>query len=270
MKPRYGLVGQPVAHSRSPAIHRAFAAQRGRELEFSLLECAPEALATTITDFFAAGGRGLNVTLPHKGPVMDLCAELSEDARSAGAVNTLVPRGADIAGFNTDGRGLVADLERLGIAVTGRRIAVLGAGGAARGILRPLLELGPGELVWSNRSPWKVQEQEADFATFGPLRACTHIALKGDRFDLIINATSAGHRGTTPWLPHRPFTEGGVAYDLSYGAAAGPFLAWAEAEGAAARHDGFGMLIEQAALAFFLWTGETPDTAPLHATLNRG
>lgn len=261
---RFGLVGQPVEHSRSPAIHHAFAAQRDEEIRFDLLPCSESALSETVQQFFEQGGSGLNVTLPHKGAALALCTELSDDARLAGAVNTLVPSAAGLSGHNTDGRGLVADLERLGIPLRGRRIVVLGAGGAARGILKPLLDTAPAELVWSHRNPWKVQEQEAEFAAFGPLRACTHIALKGDRFDLIVNATSAGHSGQLPWLPHQPFTADGRAYDLSYGEVARRFQQWARREGAVACHSGLGMLIEQAALACALWTGVMPDTTALH------
>ena len=261
---KLALIGQPVAHSRSPQIHKHFAHNSGREIQFDLIECSSDEVDTTVKAFFAAGGHGMNVTLPHKATVMGSCAALSHEAELAGAVNTLVPDAQGLRGENTDGRGMVRDLKRLGIALKGKRIAVIGAGGAARGVLKPLLDEQPSELVWANRNPLKLEGREQPYLAHGPLVCRANLALKGDRFDLLINATAAGHHGQAPRLPQQLFAAGGVAYDLSYGPAAQPFLDWATAQGAAAVHPGIGMLIEQAALAWQHWTGELPDTTALH------
>lgn len=260
-----GLIGDPVEHSISPDIHHAFAAQTGVDLKYRKLRCNSDELAATVEQFFAEGGRGLNVTLPHKLAVMALCSDVSQAAQRAQSVNTLYARdGGGVEGSSTDGDGLVADLRRLGAPLSGARIALIGAGGAARAVVEPLLSAQPAELVWSHRNPLKLEQPVADFAGLGPLRPCANLALKGDRFDLVIHATSAGHAGQVPMLPHGLFADGGWAYDLSYGQPAQPYLNWAEGEGAARVIDGHGMLIEQAALSFALWTGQHPDTAPLH------
>jgi shikimate dehydrogenase len=199
-----------------------------------------------------------------------LCESRSERAERAGAVNTLIRREHGWHGCNTDGVGLVNDLRNLGVPLAGKRILVLGAGGAARGILEPLLAGKPAELVLSSRNPWKPEELAAVFKPHGPIRPCTHLALKGDRFDLILNATSAGHEGEVPRLPPGLFAPDALAYDLNYGAAAKPFLDWAQAQGAARGTDGLGMLVEQAAEAFQLWRGVRPETAPVLAELRAG
>ena len=260
----YAVIGQPIAHSRSPLIHTAFAAQTGQTLRYEAIEIAPEALAARLQQLHEQGYRGLNVTLPHKLAAMALCATLSERAQLAGAVNTLSRSEAGWAGDNTDGAGFIADLTRgQGLAVAGRRVLLLGAGGAARGILKPLLEQRPAELVLSNRNPWKPEELAEQFKAHGAIRPCTHAALKGDRFDLVINATSAGHQGLMPRLPGALLAQGAACYDLSYGAAHAPFRAWAQAQGAATVADGLGMLVEQAAAAFALWRVVRPQTAPV-------
>ncbi len=261
---KLALIGQPVAHSRSPQIHQHFAQACGRSISFELIECASEDVAATVEGFFADGGHGMNVTLPHKGTVMASCAHISSEAELAGAVNTLVPKADGLHGENTDGRGMVRDLKRLGISLRGKRIAVIGAGGAARGVLKPLLDEAPAELVWSNRNPLKLEGRDAPFQAHGPLVCRANLALKGDCFDVLINATAAGHSGQVPRLPNDLIAPGGVAYDLSYGPAAQPFLNWASAQGAQATYPGIGMLIEQAALAWQHWTGDLPDTAALH------
>jgi shikimate dehydrogenase len=261
---RFGVIGHPVAHSRSPALHGAFGQATGIELHYERIEVAPAALAGRLAALHAAGYEGLNVTLPHKSAVLPLCVECSARARRAGAVNTLSREAAGWRGDNTDGAGLIADLRRLGVALGGRRLLILGAGGAVRGILEPLLAAQPAHLVVANRNPWKPEAIAADFAALGPVIPRTYLALKGDVFDVVIHATSAGHGGEMPRLPGGLFAEGAVAYDLSYGAAHEPFARWARAEGAAAVHDGYGMLVEQAAESFRLWTGKVPPTGPLH------
>jgi shikimate dehydrogenase len=199
-----------------------------------------------------------------------LCESRSERAERAGAVNTLLRGEAGWHGDNTDGIGLVRDLRHnLGAAIAGKRVLVLGAGGAARGILEPLLAEQPAELVVSGRNPWRPEELAAAFKALGPIRPCTHLALKGDRFDLVLNATSAGHQGEAPRLPPGLLAPGALAYDLNYGEAARPFLDWARSAGAAQATDGLGMLVEQAAEAFQLWRCVRPDTAAVLAELRR-
>lgn len=264
---KLGLVGQPVQHSRSPQIHQHFAEQFGREIQFDLLECSPEELENTVSRFFADGGHGLNATLPHKAGVLALCQHIGEDAQLAQAANTLIPQAGGLQGENTDGRGLIRDLHRLGITIVNKRVAVIGAGGAACGIIKPLLDEQPAELAWSNRNPLKLAGKDELYQAPGILRLCANMALKASRFDLVIHASAAGHKGLVPRLPRQLFADNAVAYDLSYGPAAQPFLDWAQAKGAVATHDGLGMLIEQAALAWQHWTGELPNTDTLHETL---
>lgn len=263
----YAVIGQPIAHSKSPQIHPLFAAQSGATIAYGAIEVASDKLAETLSGLREAGYKGLNVTLPHKGAVAALCTQVSERAQLAGAVNTLVPDGAGWRGDNTDGEGLIHDLRARGIAVAGKRVLVLGAGGAARGILGPLLAEKPAEFVLSNRNPWKPEELAEKFKPLGRIRPATHIALKGDLYDLVINATSAGHGGAMPRLPGQLLAPGGACYDLNYGPAHAPFAQWARSQGAVRISDGLGMLVEQAASAFAIWRGVRPQTAPVLAQL---
>lgn len=261
---RYAVIGYPVSHSKSPFIHAQFARQTGQDLSYDAVEVEAEVLPAALAHLHQEGYRGLNVTLPHKVAVAALCEAVSERAQLAGAVNTLIRTDSGWRGDNTDGEGLVRDLtDNLRLAIAGKRVLVLGAGGAARGILKPLLEQEPAELTLSNRSPWKPEELAEQFKAHGRIRPCTHLALKGDQFDLIINATSAGHGGGMPRLPGQLLAAGGACYDLSYGKAFEPFAAWACTQGAARVSDGLGMLVEQAAAAFEIWRGVKPDTKPV-------
>lgn len=266
---RYAVIGQPISHSKSPVIHALFAQQTRQTLKYDAVEVAPAALAEQLSRFHVEGLRGANVTLPHKQAVARLCETVSERAQLAGAVNTLVRTETGWAGDNTDGEGFINDLARLGIVLSGRRVLVLGAGGAARGILGPLLAARPSQLVVSNRNPWKPEELAEAFKAHGTLVPRTHVALKGDRYDVIVNATSAGHAGSLPMLPGQLLAEGGDCYDLSYGAASQPFCKWARSQNAARQADGLGMLVEQAASSFERWRGVRPDTAPVLAELRR-
>ena len=260
---RYAVIGQPVAHSQSPRIQAMFAKQFGAELSYETIEVAPEALAETLARLHAQGYKGLNVTLPHKLDALKLCESVSERAQLAGVVNVVKRTETGWSGDNVDGAGFMRDLAQIGFAVAGKTVLVLGAGGAARGILKPLLDAKPGELTLSNRNPWKPEEFAEQFKAFGTIRPCTHIALKGDRFDLIINATSVGHTGAFLKLPGQLLADGGACYDLSYGKAFPPFAQWAEAQGATRVADGIGMLVEQAALSHQFWRGVLPKTAPV-------
>jgi shikimate dehydrogenase len=260
----YAVIGQPIAHSKSPFIHAQYARQTAQDLSYDAVEVAPAALADALKRLHLEGYRGLNVTLPHKIEVAKLCEAVSARAQLAAAVNTLIRTDSGWRGDNTDGEGLVRDLtQHLGLAIAGKRVLLLGAGGAARGLLKPLLDQKPAELTLSGRNPWKPEELALQFKPYGNIRPATHIALKGDLFDLIINATSAGHSGGLPRLPGQLLAEGGACYDLSYGKAFEPFAGWACSQGAVRVSDGLGMLVEQAAAAFEIWRGVKPDTKPV-------
>ena len=262
---RYGVMGYPVSHSRSPVIHRLFALQTGQDIQYELLQVTPEHLETAIRQFQRTGGKGLNITVPHKTDVVRLVDHLSERAATAGAANTLTFRNEQIYGDNTDGIGLLRDLAvNLGVALDGARILVLGAGGATRGIIGPLLEMGPAEIRIANRSLPRAQALADRFGSNGPVHACRFDAVPGGQpYDLVINATSAGVRGETPPYPVEAVSAGTFCYDLSYGARPTPFVEWAKAHGAARAVMGWGMLVEQAAESFNIWRGVRPDTAPV-------
>lgn len=264
---RYAVIGHPVSHSKSPRMHAQFARQTGQALSYDAVEVDPEVLPAALLALREQGYRGLNVTLPHKRAVMALCESISERAQRAGAVNTLVRTDGGWRGDNTDGEGFIRDLHRLGFGVAGRRVLVLGAGGAVRGILEPLLREKPAELAVSNRNPWKPEMLVEEFKDVGAIQPRTHLSLKGDRYDLIVNATSAGHDGQMVTLPGTLLVAGGDCYDLSYGKAFAPFRAWAEAQGAARIADGLGMLVEQGAAAFEIWRGVRPQTSTVIETL---
>ncbi len=266
---RYAVIGHPIAHSLSPRIHGLFAQQTHQHLVYTALDIEPGQLASGLRDFFANGGCGVNVTVPHKEAVIPLCDQLAERARSAGAVNTILRDSRDrLLGDNTDGIGLVRDLTRnLRLSVAGRRVLLLGAGGAARGVLAPLLALQPLELVVANRTVERALALAHTFSAYGPVRGAGYAQLDGSGFELIINATAASLHGQVPPLP--PSVLGGtcICYDMVYGHAATPFVQWARAHGASQAHMGLGMLVEQAAESFFLWRGLRPDTAGVLAVL---
>ena len=260
MPDQYAVIGNPVAHSKSPLIHAAFARQTGQDLIYEKLSAPKDAFVATANAFRARGGRGLNVTLPFKGEAFRYATELSGRARAAQAVNTLKFDGEAIFGDNTDGAGLVNDLLRnLGYAIAGRRLLLLGAGGAARGVVEPLLQQGPAQFLLANRTLDKAQQLARSFR--GALEASTYTSLAGRQFDLVVNATSASLAGELPPLPPGVFAHGALAYDMMYGRGETPFLAFARKQGAALSADGLGMLVEQAAESFFIWRGVRPDGA---------
>lgn len=266
MTDRYAVIGNPVAHSKSPWIHAEFARQTAQDIEYGRVEAPADGFEDAVSRFRRAGGRGLNVTLPFKERAFRIASELSERARSAEAVNTLLFDGSGIRGDNTDGVGLVRDLQQnLGFALAGRRMLIAGAGGAAQGVVQPLLAAGVAELWIANRT---AERAIALAARFPGVRGCGFADLAGERFDVAINATSAGLAGQAPGLPDGILDHRGLAYDMVYGRDT-PFLAQARALGARAC-DGTGMLVEQAAESFFLWRGVRPDTAPLLASLRGG
>jgi len=262
----YVVIGNPIAHSKSPEIHAGFARQTGQTLSYARLLAPLDNFPATVRDFIADGGCGANVTVPFKLQAHALADHLSERARLAGAVNTLKFEHGSIFGDNTDGAGLVADIViNAGIALSGRRILLLGAGGAARGALLPLLEQKPAQLVLANRTYAKAQELVLQFARYGDLEAAEFAELQGT-FDVIINATSASLAAELPPLPPHVFSSATLAYDMMYGANPTLFMQFAAQHGATVR-DGLGMLVEQAAEAFLLWRGMRPHTAEVFTAL---
>jgi len=270
---RYAIIGNPVAHSKSPLIQEAFARATGQRLRYERLLAPLDGFAATVQTFVEAHGLGLNVTIPFKLQAFALARERSARAQSARACNTLAWRGDHWFGDNTDGAGVVRDLTRnLGETIAGRNVLVLGAGGAARGIAGALLAERPLRLAIANRTHAKATELAAQLERDGPISAAPLGSLSGQRFDIVINATSLGLGTRVPaglW-PHRLFAPQALAYDLIYADHATPFLQWARDEGAARTADGLGMLIEQAAESFYLWRGVRPDTGPVFRMLRPG
>lgn len=267
---RYAVFGHPIGHSKSPRIHTLFAAQTGQNLSYTAQDVPAAAFEAAVADFFAAGGKGLNCTVPLKELAFRRADELSERARRAKAVNTLAlqPDG-QLLGDNTDGSGLVRDLvDNLGLELGGRRILLLGAGGASRGVLAPLLALNPARLLIANRTADKAAGLAAEFADLGPVVGGGFEIVGEDSFDIILNATAASLGGDLPELPDDVLAANGACYDLAYGREPTPFVIWGRERGARLSVDGIGMLVEQAAEAFQLWRGVRPMTAPVIATLN--
>ena len=265
MTDRYAVIGHPVAHSKSPWIHAQFAKATGQDIAYDRLEAPLQEFAPTVRGFQAAGGRGANVTLPFKTEAFALCgAHVSARAGAAQAVNTLLFEAGQVSGDNTDGVGLVNDLVRLGFSPAGRRILLLGAGGAAQGVVLPLLEHRPAALVVANRTASRARDLARRFGVAGG----GYDELAGEQFDIVVNATSGGLTDEPPPVSDAVFRPGALAYDMVYGKET-PFLAAARRSGRAVA-DGTGMLVEQAAESFFLWRGVRPDTAPVLAALTRG
>ncbi|MFZ0790530.1 MAG: shikimate dehydrogenase [Chromatiaceae bacterium] len=267
-------MGNPIAHSKSPLIHAAFARETGEDLSYGRILGSLVGFEDEARGFFAGGGRGLNVTVPFKERAWTLVDARSPRAESAGSVNTLIPLPeGGLHGDNTDGVGLVRDLvANQGFCFVGSRVLLLGAGGAARGVLRPLLETGIAELVIANRTAVKALELAASAAGLGPVLGCGLADLEliaGGGFDLILNATSAGLGGTVPTLPEACLRPDGWVYDLFYGDDPTPFCRWGDRRGAVRVLDGLGMLVEQAAESFWLWRGRRPSTAPVIEMLRR-
>jgi shikimate dehydrogenase len=270
MSDQYALFGYPVQHSWSPFIHGMFARQTAQDMVYRLRESPPERFRSDVLAFFSTGGRGINVTLPHKRVAADLVNELTPRAQLADAVNTIVQRDEGLVGDNTDGAGLLTDLTRnLGVAFDAPRILLLGAGGAARGALEPLMSLEPRLMVIANRTAERAVALAEDFADLGTVSGCAFGRLENHRFDLIVNATSASLRGEVPLIPIGVVDSMTVCYDMAYGVGDTPFVAWAKRLGAARAEQGWGMLVEQAAEAFELWRGVRPDTRPVLEALRQ-
>jgi shikimate dehydrogenase len=265
----YGVVGHPVAHSWSPFIHGMFARQTGENLIYRLHDVTPEEFRSYVLAFFERGGCGLNVTVPHKLAAADLANELTPRAERAGAVNTLMlKRDNRLLGDNTDGAGLVHDLrDNLSVQLGGARVLIVGAGGATRGVVAPLLVLQPAELVVANRTPERAHEFAAAFADLGRIRGCGFEEIGADGYDVVINATSASLSGEVPAIPDTVIQPHTVCYDMAYSRSETSFLNWARERGCARALQGWGMLVEQAAESFQLWRGVRPQTGPVLAAL---
>lgn len=268
---RYVLFGHPVSHSWSPFIHGMFAKQAGLAIEYGLMDVAPERFRKALLDFFVGGGQGANVTLPHKQAAAEVVNELTPRAARAQAVNTVATRpGNKLLGDNTDGAGLVRDLTmNLGVGITGRRLLLLGAGGAIRGVLPPLLAEQPAEVLIANRTGSRAERLAAEFVDLGRVRGVAFAEIDAERWDVIINGTSASLAGEVPDLPAAAIGRHTVCYDMAYARDQTPFQRWAAARGARRSHKGWGMLVEQAAESYLLWHGVRPETRPVMDALER-
>ncbi|WP_445372406.1 shikimate dehydrogenase [Methylomonas sp. HW2-6] len=268
---RYAVFGHPINHSKSPRIHKLFAEQTGQNLAYSAQDVPADNFTAAADAFFSAGGKGLNCTVPLKELAWRYADRLSEAAEAAKAVNTLaLTADGSILGENTDGTGLLNDLTaNLQLNLPGTAILILGAGGACRGIVAPLLKQKPASLVIANRTPAKAHTIADDFNSLGAVDACGYDALAGRCFDLIINATAASLSDELPPLPAGLLAENGTCYDLAYANRPTAFVRWGLANGAAKSVDGLGMLVEQAAEAFYIWRGVRPATAPVIGLLDQ-
>lgn len=268
MTDRYAVIGNPVAHSRSPDIHAAFALQTGQDMAYGRILAPLDGFIAAVEAFRTGGGRGLNVTIPFKLEAFAFATRRTPRAEAAGAVNTLrFEPGGEVLGDNTDGAGLVRDLrDNLGVPLAGARVLVAGAGGATQGVVLPLLEAGVAEVVIANRTVERATALAARFAADGrgaAVRGCGYAHLAGLRFQVIVNATAASIAGEALPLPGGLCAPSATAYDMMYGKGETPFLAWARRQGAAVASDGLGMLVEQAAESFEVWRGVRPDTGPV-------
>lgn len=268
---RYAVMGNPVAHSKSPEIHQLFARQFGHRIEYLAIQVDPGGFAQAVEQFRASGGSGLNVTVPFKLDAYRLADYRSDRAEIAGAVNTLkFEASGRILGDNTDGIGLVHDIElNLGFSIKDKQVLILGAGGAVRGVLGPMFKHHPAKVVIANRTISKARDIAEAFSGQGPIEVCTYDSLRGKHFDIVINGTSSGLQGEIPPLPETLFARGALAYDMMYGDRPTPFMEWSALHDAARVSDGLGMLVEQAAESYFVWHGQRPDTKPVIAALRK-
>ncbi|HMT93604.1 shikimate dehydrogenase [uncultured Thiothrix sp.] len=265
---RYAVIGNPIAHSKSPLIHRLFAEQTQQYLDYQAVLVPLGEFESRVGELFAQGLRGCNVTIPFKQNAWAIAHERSSYAQIAGALNTLMLcPDQSIYGHNTDGLGMMRDLlVNKRVTIQGKKVLVLGAGGAVRGIIQPLLEAQPALVQLANRTALTASELVQDFKSFGEINGGGFDSISGS-FDLVINGTAASLQGAMPDLPSSCIVEGAVCYDMMYAKEPTPFMRWAYEQRAGQVFDGLGMLIEQAAEAFQLWRGIRPDTAPVFAAL---
>ncbi|MBP0049949.1 shikimate dehydrogenase [Marinobacterium sp. AK62] len=271
MSDRYAVLGNPVAHSKSPQIHTAFARQTGEDLSYTAEHVESPDFEAAVGRFLQGNGKGVNITVPFKERAWALAQWRSERAEKAGAANTLYRlEDGRLAADNTDGVGLVRDLaDNNGVTLQGARVLVLGAGGAVRGVLQPLLKAGVQSILVANRTLSRAEALAELFAADGTLAACGFDAIPAEPFDLIINGTSASLQGELPPVPAAAVVAQTACYDMMYGAEPTPFCRWAREQGATQVMDGLGMLVEQAAEAFQVWRGVKPETARVIADLRR-
>lgn len=267
---QYAVFGHPIGHSKSPIIHRLFAKQTAQEITYIAQDVPSEKFDTAINDFFQQGGKGLNCTVPLKELAWQRADQLSKRAQFSKAVNTLVlQENGQLLGDNTDGIGLVTDLTvNHSISLVDSRILILGAGGASRGIISPLMDQSPANIMVVNRTVEKAHLLCKEFSQIGEISACGYDALKNQQFDLILNATSASLSGKLPPLAENILAPKGNCYDLAYGVEPTAFVKWGLQQGAEQSLDGLGMLVEQAAEAFFIWRGVRPETRGIIDFLN--
>ena len=260
----YCVFGNPIAHSKSPAIHTHFAQMTGEALRYEARLAPLDDFVGAVTQFGEEGGQGANVTVPFKEDAFRLCQSLTSRAERAGAVNTLIKDTTGWRGDNTDGAGLIRDITvNLGVSLKNKRILLLGAGGAARGVIAPLLDQRPASLTVANRTADKARQLAAHFADLLTIEGMGFADLPPQGFDVVINATSASLGGESLPVPEGLFASDSLAYDMLYGKGLTPFLQQAKQEGASQVADGLGMLVEQAAEAFFVWRGIRPETRPV-------
>ncbi len=275
MTDQYAVFGNPINHSKSPHIHRQFAEQTGQDMQYAKHLINTDAFAQSAQEFFAQGGKGLNITVPFKSDAFRFAQKLTPRAQRAGAVNTLsLQSDGIILGDNTDGIGMVHDMHNLGWELRNKRILILGAGGAVRGILEPLLAEQPQQVVIVNRTFAKAEELEKQFHDLGNIRACnyeqlTYDQLNYEQFDVVINGTSASLSGVLPPLPNNILSNGACCYDMMYCAEPTVFMCWAKNNNALHIADGLGMLIGQAAEAFYLWRHIRPEVTPVIMAIRR-
>ena len=257
----YAVMGNPISHSKSPSIHTLFAEQTQQSILYTAIHVDLGGFKQAVGNFTAAGGKGLNVTVPFKQEAWDLVSERSERAERAGAVNTIIIKDEKLIGDNTDGIGLVNDLTiNHSIDLKGKNILLMGAGGAARGVLIPLLKQNPTSLFIANRTPDKAKDLAEDFKDVGNVNGGGYEAITDLKFDIVINATAASLQGDLPSLPDSLLNDDASCYDMMYSAKPTPFMVWATEHNAAKVLDGLGMLVEQAAESFSIWRGVKPET----------
>ncbi len=269
---RYAVMGNPVNHSKSPRLHMMFAHQFAHRIEYIAIQVDPGGFAQAVDQFRANGGLGLNITVPFKQEAFHLADNMSERAQLAGAVNTLkFEADGRVFGDNTDGAGLVHDLtHNLGITLKNKHILVLGAGGAVRGVLAPLLKQRPAGMAIANRTVSKAMDLAQEFASHGQIEVLGFDTLRGKHFDMVINGTAASLKGEVPPLPETLFARGALAYDMMYADKPTPFMEWAILHGADHVADGLGMLVEQAAESYLIWRGVRPQTRDVIGKLRSG
>lgn len=265
----FAVMGNPVSHSRSPQVHAMFAEQFGIDLEYRAIHVEVGGFEQAVSGFQASGGAGLNVTVPFKRNAWRLADDISVDAHLAKAVNTLV-FGEQIYGDNTDGLGLIADIEiNVGLSLEDLRILVIGAGGAAQGVLGSLLSKGPRSITVANRTKDRAKTLAKRFSSTGIVRGAGLDDVHGELFDAVINASSASLNEQLPAISPEIFAEAKLAYDMAYGTGPTVFQQWAKSNGVEVSADGLGMLVEQAAESFSVWHGCRPETAPVIDRLRR-